>query len=115
MSRSANIKTKADDFGLDKKTFGIYFTGFILCVVLTFIPFYTVIYKIAAREVLLAILVVTAIAQFFVQVLCFLRLNNRTEQGRTNVLSFIIAWVLVLVVIVGSIWIMNNLNYFMMH
>ena len=103
------------DYGIGKKTLGIYVTGFLLCIVLTLIPFYAVMYHIASKPALLVILFVTAIAQFFVQVICFLRLNNRSEQGKINVLSFVFTGIVLLVVIGGSVWIMTSLNYFMMN
>ena len=115
MSHSSENTGHNDDFGIGKKTFGIYLSGFILCLVLTFIPFFSVIYKVASFSGLLVILLVSALLQFFVQVICFLRLNNQTEQGRTNVLSFIFTGIVLLVVIGGSVWIMTSLNYFMMH
>ena len=103
------------DFGTGKKTFSIYFTGFLLCLLLTFVPFYSVIHQIASRNTLITILFVTAVLQFFVQVICFLRLNNKTEQSKMNTLSFVFTGVVVVVVLGGSLWIMHNLNYFMMH
>ena len=103
------------DFGTGKKTLRVYVSGFFLCVILTLIPFMAVIKHVASNKVLLAIVLLSAIAQFFVQVVCFLRLNNQTEQGRTNVLSFIFTGIVLLVIIGGSVWIMTSLNYFMMH
>ena len=115
MSHSSDVTGHSDDFGIGKKTFSIYFLGFILCLVLTLIPFFSVIYKVTSFGGLLVILLISAVLQFFVQVICFLRLNNQTEQGRTNVLSFVFTGIVLLVVIGGSVWIMTSLNYFMMH
>ncbi len=103
------------DFGIRKKTLRVYVSGFFLCVILTLIPFMTVIDHTASKKILLTVILLSAIAQFLVQVVCFLRLNNQTEQGRTNVLSFIFTGIVLLVIIGGSVWIMTSLNYFMMH
>lgn len=103
------------DYGTHPKTFATYFTGFILCIFLTIIPFYAVIHKIASRTGLLWILILCAIAQFMVQVICFLRLHARSDQGKMNVQSFWFTGVVAVVIIGGSLWIMKNLNYFMMH
>lgn len=112
---SHNVGHSNESYGVGKKTLSVYFSGFVLCVILTLIPFFSVMYHVATKPVLLIILLVSAIAQFFVQVLCFLRLNNQTEQGRMNVMSFIFTGIVLLVVIGGSVWIMFSLNYFMMH
>ena len=115
MGHSSKISFHEKDLGTSKKTFSVYFTGFVLCLILTFIPFMSVIHKIASNQVLMLILLVTAILQFLVQVICFLRLNNKTEQSKMNTLSFVFTGVVAVVVIGGSLWIMGNLNYFMMH
>ena len=107
--------TTQPNYGTGKKTFASYFGGFLLCILLTLIPFYAVIHQVGTRHQLLAILFVTAILQFFIQVTCFLRLNRQSEQGRMNILSFIFTGVVAVIVIGGSLWIMTNLNYFMVH
>ena len=83
--------------------------------ILTLIPFGAVMYHWFSHNVTFALLVIAAILQFLVQVICFLRLNTQSEQGWTNVLSFVFAIIVLLVVVGGSLWIMSNLNYNMMH
>ena len=56
-----------------------------------------------------------AVAQVIVQVICFLRLNAQTEQGKMNLMSFIFTIIILGVVVLGSLWIMVNLGYNMMH
>mgnify|MGYP001239504528 FL=1 len=103
------------NYGMAKKTFKTYIIGFMLCIVLTLIPFYSIILKLGDKKTLLWVIVLSAIAQFFVQVICFLRMNYQNEEAKTNVLSFIFSGVVLLVIIGGSLWIMTSLNYFMMH
>lgn len=62
---------------------------------------------------LFALLVTLAIAQLVVQVFFFLHLS-RESKPRWNALAFITMIMVVLFIVVGSIWIMNNLNYNMM-
>jgi cytochrome o ubiquinol oxidase operon protein cyoD len=57
----------------------------------------------------------TAFTQFLVQLVCFLRLNTRTEQGQINVMAFVFTLMILLCVIFGSLWIMWNLNFYMVH
>lgn len=104
-----------NQYGVGQKTFKTYVVGLLLCVLLTLIPFFFVLYHVAPVGVILAVLLVSAILQFLVQVVFFLRLNTQTEQGKTNVLSFVFTGVVLVVLIGGSVWIMTSLNYFMMH
>jgi cytochrome o ubiquinol oxidase operon protein cyoD len=62
---------------------------------------------------LFVLLVILAIAQLAVQVFFFLHLG-RESKPRWNALAFITMIMVVLFIVVGSIWIMNNLNYNMM-
>jgi|JI10StandDraft_1071094.scaffolds.fasta_scaffold2100692_2 cytochrome o ubiquinol oxidase operon protein cyoD len=62
---------------------------------------------------LFVLLVALAIAQLIVQVFFFLHLG-RESRPRWNALAFITMIMVVLFIVVGSIWIMNNLNYNMM-
>ena len=103
------------DFGAGKKTFKVYIIGVALCVILTLIPFGAVMSKSLSHTTLYYILCGSAILQFLVQVVCFLRLNISTTQSRVNLMSFVFAIVVLLVVVGGSVWIMWHLNYNMMH
>jgi len=109
------IEIAVPDFGMREKKFGIYTTGIFLCVILTLVPFAAVIYDRFSHAQTLAIIFVSAMAQLFVQVLCFLRLNYTTEQAKMNVMSLIFAMVVLTVIVGGSLWIMWTLNYRMMH
>lgn len=106
--------TTEPDFGTGEKKLSIYIIGTILCVALTLIPFAAVMRPEVSDAATLGVIFVSAIAQFITQVVCFLRLNYSTPQSRMNVMSFIFSIVVLLVVVVGSIWIMWNLNYHMM-
>jgi cytochrome o ubiquinol oxidase operon protein cyoD len=57
----------------------------------------------------------SAIAQFLVQVIFFLRLTTKSPQGKINIMAFIFTGVILTSIICGSLWIMWNLNYNMMH
>ena len=103
------------EYGTGKKNLWIYIMGFLLCIVLTLVPFGAVHYSWFSRTHTFLVLCLSAIIQFLVQVICFLRLSAATEQGKVNIMSFIFSFVVVLVIIGGSVWIMVNLNYNMMH
>ena len=103
------------DYGTGKKTLGVYVFGVILCVILTLIPFGVVMENYGSHRFQYSVIAITAFLQFMVQVLCFLRLNGSTEQAKVNVAAFIFTIIVAVVVIIGSLWIMVNLNYNMMH
>src|SRR6478736_2843707 len=103
------------DFGTGQKRLSVYFAGFVACVALTLLSFWSVMSGHFDRTITYVILYSSAIVQFFIQVICFLRLNTQTEQGRANVLSFVFSGVILVTIVIGSVWIMWNTNYFMMH
>lgn len=103
------------DFGTGQKKLGIYVAGVISCAILTLVAFWAVMYGQFSRAQTFTIIYTAACIQFFVQLICFLRLNTETAQGRTNVMSLVFTGVILLSVIVGSLWIMYNLNYYMMN
>ncbi|GGC85866.1 cytochrome o ubiquinol oxidase subunit IV [Undibacterium terreum] len=61
----------------------------------------------------LAALSVLAIAQMLVHLIFFLHINTAPEQ-RTNILAFATTMFIVLIVVVGSLWIMSHLRHNMM-
>lgn len=93
------------------KTLKSYVVGFLLALVLTLLSF-----GVAAEHALFTVsqfyvtLVVLAVLQLLVQVTFFLRLNA-AEEGRWNLMPFLFTIVIVLVILIGSLWIMYNLNY----
>ena len=104
----------SSDYGTGKKTFGIYLTGIILCVLLTIIPFWGIMHKKIPAGWYFFTIYSCAILQLLVQVKCFLRMNTATEQSKTNMMTFLFTLLILLVIIGGSMWIMVNLNYNMM-
>ena len=103
------------DFGTGKKKLGIYVIGLIACIILTLIAFGSVMADQFPRLPILIIIFTAAAMQFLVQLVCFLRLNTKTEQGQLNVMSFIFTGLILLCIIIGSLWIMWNCNYYMTH
>jgi cytochrome o ubiquinol oxidase operon protein cyoD len=102
------------DFGTGKKTLKLYVTGLIFCIILTLISFATVkIPGLPQREVL-AIIYTSAIIQFLVQVIYFLRLYTQTKQGQINIMSFVFTGVILLCIVIGSLWIMSNMHHNLM-
>lgn len=103
------------DYGTGQKKLGIYVIGVISCSILTLISFWSVMSGYFARWEIFVIIYASACLQFVVQLICFLRLNTETEQGRTNVMSLIFTVVILTAIVLGSLWIMWSLGYNMMH
>jgi cytochrome o ubiquinol oxidase operon protein cyoD len=100
--------------GTGEKTLKLYFIGFFLSIVLTLIPFGLVAKQFLSVENLYIALSICAIAQLYVQVVCFLRLNT-SKEGRWTLISFLFTILIVMILVGGSLWIMYNLNYNMVN
>lgn len=114
MSAQHNDLDQLDVSGLGKKTLPIYLLGFVLSLVLTAMAFFVVAFRWGDPIHLYLTVAILALIQLFVQVVCFLRLNASPE-ARWNLVSFVFTIVVVLVLVGGSMWIMYNLNYNMVH
>lgn len=90
-----------------------YMTGFILSIILTVIPFWMVMNGSASHAVILGVVLVTAVVQILVHLSCFLHMNTRSDEG-WNMTAFVFTVLIIAILVVGSIWIMWNLNYNMM-
>ena len=111
----SEIHTIEPEYGTGKKNIKSYVIGLVLCIILTLIPFYAVIEQTWSRTAILWTLLIAALLQLWVQIACFLRLNTKTKQGKVNIMTFVFALVVVGILVGGSLWIMFNLNYNMMH
>ena len=89
-----------------------YVIGLILSIVLTVIPFGLVMAG-NTGALTLAIILLCLVAQVFVQLVFFLHMNGSSEQI-WNTASGVFIVLIVLIVVLGSIWIMNHLNHNML-
>ena len=90
-----------------------YAIGFILSVILTLIPFGLVMYPTLPKSITLMIVLAFAVIQVLVHLVYFLHLD-RSEEQRENVIAFVFAG-LVIVLLVGlSLWIMFSIHTYMM-
>lgn len=87
-----------------------YVVGFVLSLIFTAIPYYMVVNKSASGASLLTVILVFAVLQMLVQIFFFLHLG-RGPKPFYNVAFFGATAGAILVVVGGSIWIMNHLNY----
>ncbi len=107
-----NHETKQVDYGTGQKKLSIYLAGTITCTILTLVSFWAVMSgKLSKWEIFVTIFA-SACVQFLVQVVSFLRLNTQTAQGRINVMSLLFTAIILLCIVIGSLWIMGNLNFY---
>lgn len=85
-----------------------YITGFILSLLLTFVPYYMVVNKAAVGNSLVAVILGSAVLQMLVQILFFLHLG-RGPKPFYNVVFFFATVGIVIIAVGGSLLIMNNL------
>jgi len=90
-----------------------YVTGFLLSVMLTLAAYFTAVDGALAPRSIGIVVVGLAIAQLLVQLVFFLHLGRETKP-RHQLLVFCFTLVVLAIVVYGSIWIMDNLNYNMM-
>lgn len=100
----------------DQASFGSYIIGFVLSITFT-LTAYTLVYmhvhsqhEMFTHPFLRAATDVLALAQFFAQMYFFLHLGRETKpRWKLLVLGFMV--LVVLIVVIGSVWIIDNLNY----
>jgi cytochrome o ubiquinol oxidase operon protein cyoD len=102
------------EFGNDHGSVKSYIHGFILSLVLTIIPFLAVAQHWFSTKASYIMIALFAVAQLFVQLVYFLHLSHKSA-AKWNLNVFFFTLLVVLILVLGSIWIMVNLNYFMMH
>ncbi|AHG21436.1 cytochrome C oxidase [Chania multitudinisentens RB-25] len=90
-----------------------YLTGFILSIILTVIPFAMVMSGTASHATILAVVVGMAVIQVIVHLVYFLHMNTSSEE-RWNLVALLFTTMIIGIVVVGSLWIMYNLNINMM-
>lgn len=95
---------------LDKKQIKNYIAGFAFSIVLTIIPYYLVTGDKLAGNKLIFALLGYAVLQLFVQLYYFLHLGEESRP-RWNLMTFSFMITAILIIVLGSLWIMNNINY----
>jgi cytochrome o ubiquinol oxidase operon protein cyoD len=95
----------------DEARYISYVVGFVLSVVATLLAYFFVVNHVWPKEMLVYIVLGIAIVQLVVQAVFFLHIGRGSN---LKIITFLFAILMLLVIVVGSIWIMNNLDYRMM-
>ncbi|HEU5122169.1 MAG TPA: cytochrome o ubiquinol oxidase subunit IV [Candidatus Saccharimonadales bacterium] len=97
-----------------KKQLTGYIIGFILSISLTLLAYFLVVGDLIAKRYVLVLIFVLAVVQLFVQLVFFLHLSSG-ERSKWRWITLGFGVLVVLIVGIGSLWIMDHLNYNMMH
>ena len=90
-----------------------YAIGFILSVILTVIPFGLVMYPTLPKAMTLWIVLIFAVVQVLVHLVYFLHLDRSAAQ-RNNVIAFVFAAIVIVLLVGLSLWIMFSIHTNMM-
>lgn len=90
-------------------TFKSYAIGFIASLLLTSASFFLVLFKSLSGNLLVYSLIALAIAQAIVQLIFFLHVGQE-DKPKWETLLFGFTVIVLLIIIIGSLWIMNDLN-----
>jgi cytochrome o ubiquinol oxidase subunit IV len=93
---------------------GKYVAGFIGSIVITVLAYVLATGETYSKDVVVALLAGLAIVQFIVQMVLFLHVGNE-RKPRWKLMVMWLMLMVVIILVAGSIWIMNNLNYRMMN
>ncbi|WDS38080.1 cytochrome o ubiquinol oxidase subunit IV [Pseudoxanthomonas sp.] len=102
------------DAGASHGSVKSYLIGFVWAVVLTVIPFALAMTGFFPAGVTAAIVAVLAAVQIVVHLVYFLHMDRSAAQ-RWNIMVFVFTVLVIGIVIVGSLWVMHNMNANMMH
>lgn len=89
-----------------------YVVGFVLSIISTLLAYYFVVNEILPKDQLVYVVLFIAVVQLVVQMVFFLHIGRGS---RWKLLTFVFTVLFVLIIVVGTIWVMNHLNYNMMH
>ncbi len=90
-----------------------YIIGFVGSVIFTLAAYYMVVSERFSYTTALTAITILAVAQLLIQLVFFLHLGKESKP-RWNAMVFSFMLLVVGIVVIGSIWVMNNLHYNMM-
>jgi len=87
-----------------------YLIGFLLSLVLTLAAYFVVTNHVLTGGLLIGAIIALAFIQLTVQLIFFLHLaSGRSSLANVNI--FLTTMSIIFIIVVGSLWIMNHLNY----
>lgn len=109
MSHEFNeIESKEDDHG--HGTYKSYTAGFLACIALTLITYFLVVGNFFTGWTLDFVIIGLSLVQVVVQLLFFLHLGDESKPY-WNLITFLFMFMVIIIVVSGSIWIIFDLDY----
>ena len=105
-----DFKVIDEEYEAGRQAMRSYVTGFVLSIILTLIPYFMVVNHVFGSSSLMYAVVSFALAQLVVQVVFFLHLHKKSKP-HWNLIVFVFTFLIVAILVVGSLWVMYNLNY----
>lgn len=105
-----NFKVIDEQYEAGRRAMKSYVTGFVLSILLTLIPYFIVVNHMFGNKGLVFAAVGFGVAQLLAQVVFFLHLSKKSKP-HWNIIVFIFTILIVSILVVGSLWVMYNLNY----
>jgi cytochrome o ubiquinol oxidase operon protein cyoD len=109
----ANLRTPGTDVRGTVGPWSSYLTGFVLAAAMTAASFWLAGSHMLTPASLVAALVVLAIGQMLVHLIFFLHITTAPAQ-KTNILALLLTLLIIALMVIGSLWIMSQLNVHMM-
>ena len=111
-SLAAQPRTPGTDSQGGTGRWPIYTIGFVLAVMLTAASFAMATSHLLTPASLVAAVIVLAIAQMLVHLIFFLHITTAPAH-KTNILAIVLTLLIITLVVIGSLWIMSQLNHHM--
>lgn len=111
MTHDLSLKETKKEWHGTLKSYGI---GLAASFLLTVASFYLVIARLLADSLLIYTLIGLAITQAIVQLLFFLHIGQAEAKPRWESLTFCFTLLILLIIVIGSLWVMHDLNDRMM-
>jgi cytochrome o ubiquinol oxidase operon protein cyoD len=105
--------TDHDHGGADHGSLRSYITGFVLSVLLTAVPFALVMTHALPAGQAIAIALGLGVVQMVVHLVYFLHMNSASSRS-WNMAALVFTLIILGIVVVGSLWVMHNMNANMM-
>ncbi len=105
-----DFKVIDEQYEAGRRALRSYVIGFVLSILLTLIPYFIVVNHMVGSTGLLFAAVGFGVAQLLAQVVFFLHLSKKSKPY-WNIIVFIFTILIVSILVVGSLWVMYNLNY----
>ena len=87
-----------------------YVIGFLLSLVLTFASFLIITNRLLESPKNTYAILILALGQAYIQLVFFLHMDKESKP-RWNIMAFGFMVLVVAIIVIGSLWIMSNLNY----